>query len=95
MTETTDTSAENTTQANECPVCGQEYTHKREDASANVSVVLRSDYRECRQEHNGPLSDHADVVYVHEPEERVVSHMKQAPSSGTSTLVDKILGGDA
>lgn len=48
----------------ECPVCGQEYDHKREDSRGNE--ILRADATECKSQTSiGSTIPKTYNVYVH------------------------------
>jgi hypothetical protein len=77
-----------------CPVCGEEYTHKREEDDDYATYVLRSDREECRVNRSSPVGDDpANTVYVHESQPVTSITRVKDSGAGETTLLDKLLGG--
>lgn len=90
-----DTESEESAEDQTCPVCGQEYVHKREEPDGReINHVLRDDFRECRVNQGTINISRPDTVYVHRTD-RVVSHVKRTEAqTETPSKLGLLLGGD-
>lgn len=76
-----------------CPVCGQEYVHKREEGADYETTVLRGDYTECVVTRHHSEQHRPNVAYVHDTQRTVVSQVKRKDTDERSPLA-RILGWD-
>lgn len=74
-----------------CPVCGQEYLHKRQESSRGNASVLRDDYSECRWNHR---FKEMQTVYVHDKQRTVVNRLQRDPDYETfSDKLNRVIRG--
>jgi len=77
-----------------CPICGQEYVHKAKMDRGADDFDLRADYVHCVSKDPSIMPDPKTYVFVHEREERVVSHVKKATSKSEAPgIVQRLTGG--